>query len=197
MSDFEDCGLGRNRFAPVSLVFGTGPCCRPSFLSGEDRDEENYGFAAAAAVLFGASAFASPLTSAANVRSGPSPKWPVIGQLPAGVDVTVLDCGGGWKRDWCQIQAGNVKGFVAAGVLGTQGNKVDIAPVTTNNNIAIYEGPGVNYKILGSIPENTTVNIGSCIYGWGETTWCKVNYGGKKGYALQSELQRQNSLFPM
>lgn len=155
------------------------------------------GLAAAAAVLFGASAFASPLTSAANVRSGPSPKWPVIGQLPAGVDVTVLDCGGGWKRDWCQIQAGNVKGFVAAGVLGTQGRNVVVAPVTTNNDVAIYKGPGVNYKILGSIPENTTVNIGSCVYGWGETTWCKVNYGGKKGYALQSELQRQNSLFPM
>jgi len=74
---------------------------------------------------------------------------------------------------------------------------VVVAPVTTNNDVAIYKGPGVNYKILGSIPENTTVNIGSCVYGWGETTWCKVNYGGKKGYALQSELQRQNSLFPM
>ena len=112
-------------------------------------------------------------------------------------DVTVLDCGGGWKRDWCQVQAGNVKGFVAAGVLGTQGNNVEVAPVTTNNDVAIYKGPGVNYKILGSIPENTTVNIGACVYGWGETTWCKVNYGGKNGYALQSELQRQNSLFPM
>ena len=152
------------------------------------------GFAAAAAVLFGASAFASPLTSAANVRSGPSPKWPVIGQLPAGVDVTVLDCGGGWKRDWCQIQAGNVKGFVAAGVLGTQGNNVDVAPVTTNNDVAIYKGPGVNYKILGSIPENTTVNIGSCVHGLGRDDLVQGELRRKKG--LRSAIRAAASELP-
>ncbi|MGD9540003.1 SH3 domain-containing protein [Methylocystis sp.] len=155
------------------------------------------GFAAAAAVLFGSAAFANPVTSPANVRSGPGPKWRVIASLPAGTDVTVIDCGAGWKRGWCEIQAGAVHGFVAAGVLGTQGNNVLVAPVVTNNDVAIYRGPGVNYKIIGMIPENQTVNQGACVYGWGETVWCKVTYGGKSGYAIQSELQRQNSLFPM
>lgn len=156
-----------------------------------------FAFTAAAVVLCGASAIAAPLNSPANVRSGPSPKWPVIATIPAGTDVQVLNCGGGWKRDWCQVQAGNVKGFVAAGVLGTQGNNVEVAPVTTNNEVAIYKGPGVKYKIIGKIPENTTVNKGACVYGWGETSWCTVNYNGKVGYVLESELQRQNALFPM
>lgn len=155
------------------------------------------GFAAAAAVLFGGAAFADPVTSPANVRSGPSPKWPVIASLPAGADVTVIDCGAGWKRDWCEVQAGPVHGFVAAGVLGTQGDNVLIAPVVTNNDVAIYKGPGVNYKIIGSIPENQTVNMGACVAGNGGVTWCKVTYGRKSGYSIQSELQRQNSLFPM
>ncbi|MGJ0395663.1 MAG: SH3 domain-containing protein [Methylocystis sp.] len=154
-------------------------------------------FAAAAAVLFGGAAFADPVTSPANVRSGPSPKWRVIATLPAGTDVTVIDCGAGWKRDWCEIQAGPVHGFVAAGVLGTQGNNVLIAPVVTNNDVAIYKGPGVNFKIIGSIPENQTVNMGGCVAGNGGVTWCKVTFGGKTGYSIQSELQRQNSLFPM
>jgi uncharacterized protein YraI len=68
-----------------------------------------------------------------------------------------------------------MEGFVAAGVLGTQGNNAVVAPVTTNNDVAIYKAPGDNYKILGSIPENTTVNIGGGVLGWGERTWCKVN----------------------
>jgi uncharacterized protein YraI len=152
---------------------------------------------AAAAVLFGSSAFADPVTSPANVRSGPSPKWPVVATLPAGTDVTVVDCGAGWKRDWCEVQAGSVHGFVAAGVLGTQGNNVLIAPVVTNNQVAIYKGPGVNYKIIGNIPENQTVNQGACYQGTGGVIWCQVNYGGKSGYAIQSELQRQNALFPL
>ena len=155
------------------------------------------GFAVAAAVLFGGSSFADPVTSPANVRSGPSPKWPVVATLPAGTDVMVVDCGAGWKRDWCEVQAGSVHGFVAAGVLGTQGNNVLIAPVVTNNQVAIYKGPGVNYKIIGNIPENQTVNQGACVQGTGGVVWCQVNYGGKSGYAIQSELQRQNALFPL
>jgi uncharacterized protein YraI len=131
------------------------------------------------------------------VRSGPSPKWPVIAQLPAGTDVTVLDCGGGWKRDWCQVQAGDVKGFVAAGVLAGQGNKVVVAPVVTNTDVNMYKGPGPSYKVVGKIPENTTVNQGGCVYGWGPTRWCKVNSGGRVGYVLENQLTRQDAIFPM
>lgn len=154
-------------------------------------------FATAAAVLFSASAFADPIASPANVRSGPSPKWPVIASLPAGTDVQVIDCGGGWKRDWCRVQAGNVKGFVAAGVLGTRGRNVVVATVQTNTDVNLYKGPGPKYRVLAKIPENTTVNQGACVYGWGETSWCAVNYNGLVGYVLQSQLQRQNAIFPM
>lgn len=153
--------------------------------------------ATALACAMSAAAIAAPITSPAMVRSGPSPKWPVIAQLPAGTDVTVLDCGGGWKRDWCQVQAGDVKGFVAAGVLAGAGKNVEVAPVITNTDVNLYKGPGPKYKVLGQIPENTTVNLGGCVYGWGTTRWCQVNHAGKVGYVLENQLSRQNALFPM
>ena len=151
----------------------------------------------AVACAISASAIAAPINSPATVRSGPSPKWPVIAQLPAGTDVTVLDCGGGWKRDWCQVQAGDVKGFVAAGVLAGSGDNVIVAPVMTNTSVNMYRGPGPSYKVVGRIPENTTVNQGGCVYGWGPTRWCKVNSGGRVGYVLENQLTRQDAIFPM
>ncbi|MEF3367692.1 SH3 domain-containing protein [Methylocystis sp. 9N] len=156
-----------------------------------------FAIVAAAGVLCGASAFADPITSPANVRSGPSPKWRVIASLPEGTDVQVIDCGAGWQRDWCEIQAGKVHGFVAAGVLGTVGNNVIVAPVQTNTDVNLYKGPGPNYRVLAKIPENTTVNQGACVPGWGETTWCVVNHAGIVGYVLESQLTRVGSLFPM
>ncbi len=147
--------------------------------------------------LAASAALAAPVTSAATVRSGPSAKWPVIATLPAGTDVTVLNCGGGWKRDWCRVQAGGVKGFVDAGVLAGEGNNVVVAAVVTNNDVNMYKGPGPSYRVVGKIPENTTVNQGSCVYGWGTTRWCQVNHAGKIGYVLELELSRQNALFPM
>ncbi|WP_424362284.1 SH3 domain-containing protein [Methylocystis parvus] len=153
--------------------------------------------AACAAAFTATAALAAPVTSPATVRSGPTKKWPVIATLPAGTDVTVVDCGGGWKRDWCHIRAGAIDGYVAAGVLAGDGNNVEVAPVVTNNDVNMYKGPGPSYRVVGTIPENTIVNQGACIYGWGETRWCKVNHAGKIGYVLESQLSRQNALFPM
>lgn len=149
------------------------------------------------ALLAGAlPASAGTLASPANVRSGPTTKYPVIAQIPAGTDVEVLNCGGGWKRDWCQIKSGGTTGFVAANTLAPDGNNnVEVAPVVTTAQANLHKGPGPNYKILGVVPGGATVNKGACTSGWART-WCQVNYNGQVGYVLAELLERQGALFP-
>lgn len=149
-------------------------------------------------LAFAASAaLAAPVTSPANVRSGPSAKWPVIATIPAGADVQVLNCGGGWKRDWCRVAYGQTTGYVAAGVLAPSGaNNVVIAPVVTTELANLYAGPGTKYPVISAIPGGATVNKGGCVGGW-QTSWCQVNFNGKSGYMMENLLQRENALFPM
>lgn len=135
---------------------------------------------------------ASPVTSPANVRSGPSPKWPVIATIPAGADVQVLQCGGGWKRDWCQVSYGQIKGFVGAGVLAPSGNNVVVAPVVTTALANLYKGPGTKFPVIAAVPGGVTVSKGAC-----SASWCQVNYDGKVGYMMENLLQREGALFPM
>ncbi|WP_442753790.1 SH3 domain-containing protein [Methylocystis sp. JAN1] len=154
-------------------------------------------FAALSTAVTAGAALAAPVTSPANVRSGPSAKWPVIAVIPAGADVRVLNCGGGWKRDWCRVAYGQTKGYVAAGVLAPSGaNNVVVAPVVTTELANIYKGPGVNYPVVAVAPGGATVNKGGCVPGW-QTHWCQVNYNGKVGYMMENLLEREGSLFPM
>lgn len=153
--------------------------------------------AAALAMGFATAAVAAPVTSPATVRSGPSKKWPVIATIPAGADVQVLDCGGGWKRDWCQVRYGATTGFVAAGVLAPSGrSNVVVAPVQTLDDAKIYSGPSPKYRVIGVAPAGVVVNKGACIYGW-RGSWCQINHAGKVGYVMEGLLQREGALFPM
>ncbi|WP_363348677.1 SH3 domain-containing protein [Methylocystis echinoides] len=155
-----------------------------------------FGLAFLSAALAAAAALAAPVTSPANVRLGPSPKLPVIATIPAGADVQVLDCGGGWRRDWCKVAYGKVKGYVAAGVLAPSGNDVVVAPVVTTELANLYKGPGVKWAVIGPVPGGSTVNKGACVPGW-QARWCIVNYNGQVGYMMENLLERQGALFPM
>lgn len=152
--------------------------------------------AALPAAFAASAALAAPVSSPANVRSGPSTKWPVVATIPAGADVTVLNCGGGWRRDWCKVAYGATKGYVAAGALAPSGNNVVVAPVVTTELANLYKGPGVRYPVIAAVPGGATVNQGGCVAGW-QTRWCQVNYDGKVGYMMENLLQRQGALFPM
>ncbi|GLI92974.1 SH3 domain-containing protein [Methylocystis echinoides] len=152
--------------------------------------------AAVPAAFLATAAFAAPVSSPANLRSGPYPRSPVIATIPAGADVTVLNCGGGWRRDWCKVAYGQTKGYVAAGVLAPSGNNVIIAPVVTTELANLYKGPGVKYPVIEAVPGGARVNKGGCVAGW-QTRWCQVNYDGKVGYMMENLLQREGELFPM
>lgn len=71
--------------------------------------------AATATVVFvPAAAFAAAMTATTNANVRASPGGPVVGVLPRGTTVEVLDCGGGW----CELEAG---GFVSSSLLRSGG----------------------------------------------------------------------------
>ncbi len=147
----------------------------------------------AAAVTSAASA--SPLTSPANVRSGPGPRWPVVAQLPAGADVDVMGCYSGWEAGWCQVRRGPVTGYVNAGVLAPSGSSnVIVAPIVTNDLANLRQGPGKNWPSIAVIPPSTPVNVAYCSKGW-LFGWCKVAYGGQTGFVNSVLLQRQGAVY--
>lgn len=141
------------------------------------------------------SAFAHSVTSPANVRSGPSPKWPVVAVIPAGGEVDVLNCGQGWRRAWCEVKYGDVRGFVNAGTLAPSGrNDVIVAPVVTNDLANLRKGPGSNWSVLTVIPASTPVNVHYCSNTW-HGDWCKVSFAGLTGFVHGALLERQGALF--
>lgn len=143
------------------------------------------------------SAFAESIISPAYMRSGPNAKLPAIAVIPAGADVQVMNCYGGWRRDWCQVNYNGVTGFVSAGVLAASGKSdVIVAPVVTNELGNMYKGPGTNYKVIMAVPGGATVNKGTCVAGW-QTNWCQVHYNGRVGYMMEGLLSRQGAFFPM
>lgn len=64
-------------------------------------------------------------------------------------------------------------GTSGSGSSGTTTGKY-IVKVTSLN---VRSGAGTNYKIIGSVKKNTTVNVTSVTKGWG-----KINHNGKDGY---------------
>ena len=74
---------------------------------------------AVGALLLGASAAsAEVVVRDLNLRTGPGPQFPIIGTMPAGAQVGVLGCDGGWCR--VQVPSGP-QGFASASYLAPDG----------------------------------------------------------------------------
>jgi uncharacterized protein YraI len=137
---------------------------------------------------------ANPITSPANVRSGPGTAWPVISVAPAGAEVDVLTCGTGWNHRWCQVDYGGMKGYVNAAALAGVGANVVIAPVVTTDLANLRTRPSLFSSVVEVIPGGETVNVLHCRSGMGRG-WCHVAYEDKTGYVRGGLLHRQ-VMFP-
>lgn len=151
--------------------------------------------AATLAVSTGVAA-ARPLvmSDVADLRSGPGRKWPVIAQIPAQAKVTLINCGPGWRRDWCHVRFGQKKGYVAAATLAPTGRSVIVAPLVTRDIANLRSGPGADWSVIATIPPETKVNSSGCPRGW-YNKWCKVRYEGKSGYVNRALLKRAGAVF--
>lgn len=142
----------------------------------------------------GSAAYAHSVVSPAALRKGPGAKWPVVAEVPAGASINVINCGPGWKTDWCHIQYGSAHGYVVASTLAPSGHDVIVAPVVTTDLANVRQGPGANWRVLGTIPPGEAVDSAGCINGWW-TGWCRVRYGGLHGFVRAALLTRHDALF--
>jgi uncharacterized protein YraI len=146
------------------------------------------GLAAAAALAASPGAYSASV-SAANLRSGPGPAWPVKGSIPAGTKVVVLNCGPGWSYSWCHVQAGRIKGYIHASALTPSGRKnVMVAPVVTTSAADLHRSPSLFSSVVAVVPAGAAVNLIRCKKGGG---WCQVGYGRRTGYVRGGLLARK------
>jgi uncharacterized protein YraI len=148
------------------------------------------GSAAALTILaLSAAANAAEIASPVNVRSGPGGKWPVVAVLPAGTDLQVLTCGSGSHYHWCQVAAGDVRGWVHSAALGVVDGQVNVAGVVTTDAANMHAAPRIFSAVIATIPAGDTVDVLHCRSGLGYG-WCKVAYGGAVGYVRGGLLTR-------
>jgi uncharacterized protein YraI len=141
-------------------------------------------------------AHAAAVMSPANVRTGPGTSWPVVGSIPAGTDVQVLNCNEGWRHSWCQVRFGDQTGYVNASVLAASGrSNVVVAPVVTTDAANLRTRASLFSSVIEVIPGGETVNVLRCRSGLGNG-WCHVAYGGRTGYVRGGLLSRQGSIIP-
>jgi len=145
--------------------------------------------AALGGLALSAAANAAEVASPVNVRSGPGTNWPVVATIPAGTNVQILSCATGWRWRWCQVQAGDVKGYVHQAVLGVSRGHVDVAGVVTTDATALHRTPRIISRVIATIPAGATVNVLHCGSRLG-SGWCKVAYGGAVGFVRGGLLAR-------
>ncbi|MEK4035212.1 SH3 domain-containing protein [Methylocystis sp. IM3] len=149
--------------------------------------------AAFAVVLSGSSAIADTLASIATIHKGPGNSYPVLGRIPVGGEVDVVNCNAGWKANWCHVKYQGIDGFVNANTLAPSGNDVIVAPIVTNNAAYMRSGPGQSYSVVGVLTPNSQVDVKKCTTTWLQG-WCKVDFDGLEGWVHGSLLQRQGAL---
>jgi uncharacterized protein YraI len=150
-------------------------------------------FAALAACLSGSSALGDTLPSNATIHKGPGNSFPVLGKIPVGADVNVVNCNPGWKHNWCHVHYQGVDGYINANTLAPSGNNVIIAPIVTNDAAYMRSGPGQSHSIVGVLTPNSQVTVKKCTVSWLQG-WCRVDFDGLDGWVHGSLLQRKGAL---
>ncbi len=133
--------------------------------------------------------YSEPLHRKATMRAGPGPNWTAIGEIPAGGELEIMNCGPGWGRDWCHVRWENAEGYIPATSLGPSLNQA-IKPVVTADVVTLRKGPGSRFKQIGTIPSGTNVGSSYCAKGW-QSGWCPVYFKGETGFVKADSLLRQ------
>ena len=154
------------------------------------------GVVALAGCAISLSASAHSIINPAAMRQGPGMKWPVIAEIPVGADVDFVNCGPGWKHNWCHVKYNGFDGYVNANTLApsASGNNVAIAPIVTADAAYMRKGPGTNWPVVGILTPGSEVSVSQCINGW-LSGWCRVSFDGSDGWIHGSLLKRQGALF--
>ena len=94
------------------------------------------GVAGALCLSGGASAQQAAFTNApVDVFAGPAPDYPVVSQLPQGIQVTVYGCVAGYS--WCDVAVPNLRGWIDASTLSYPYQGANVPIVTYGATIGV------------------------------------------------------------
>jgi len=131
-------------------------------------------------------------TNSLNVRSEPSKKSEVIGALPEGTIVNVLDI----QFDWAKINYNGKTGWIASYFLYKSTNKVNSFVSVTADSVRLRSGPGTNYPISGFARYGDTFSVIETKGDWknirlnnGQTAWIA-------GWLVSSNQDHTNAINP-
>ena len=122
-------------------------------------------------------------TANLNMRTGPGTSYGVVTVIPKGAQVSVS----GYSGDWAQVSYGGKNGYAHGSYLK---NPAAVVRYTTGN-LNMRSGPGTSYSVILVIPKGAEVAVLDS-----SSTWYKVSYGGKTGYASSSYLSSSPSAPP-
>lgn len=114
-------------------------------------------------------------TANLNMRTGPGTGYAVITVIPKGSQVTV----NGYSGDWAKVTYSGKNGYAHSSYLKNESSTVRY----TTANLNMRTGPGTSYAVILVIPKGAEVTVTDT-----SSTWYKVSYGGKSGYASSSYL---------
>ena len=118
-----------------------------------------FSFAVGALLLSAGAVSAATVTDNLNLRSGPGISHNVIGAIPAGSDVRVLNC----SRSWCRVAFNDTTGFASRRFISSGGPVYAASPAT--GVVAPSFGYGYGYAQTRS--SSWAPNPGIGYGGWG------------------------------
>ena len=122
-------------------------------------------------------------TANLNMRTGPGTSYGVITVIPKGAQVSVS----GYSGDWAKVTYSGKNGYAHSSYLKNPAASVRY----TTANLNMRSGPGTSYSVILVIPKGAEVSVLDS-----SSTWFKVSYGGKTGYASSSYLTSSPSAPP-
>ena len=121
-----------------------------------------FSFAVGALLLSAGAVSAATLTDNLNLRNGPGLRYDVIGAVPAGSDVRVMNCVG----SWCRVAWNDTQGYLSRRFISRGGPVYAASPTT--DYIAPRYGYGYGYGYAQTQSSSWAPNPGM---GYGGGWW--------------------------
>lgn len=138
-------------------------------------------------------------TTGMPVRSGPSLFTGMVGRLERGETIPLANCTD--DGNWCHVVRPGLDGWVPAGFIQITDLPSAPAPrpsapsveVKTTAASALREGPGEQYRIVGMVPADQTVQLERCTR---SGDWCQINRSGVSGWMSARVLEMPQATAP-
>lgn len=126
-----------------------------------------------------------------NVRSGPSTRYRILGELAYNADgVRVSQC---LSNGWCLVEYGCIRGYVSGKFLkqGLGGHTSSpyagfyrVVDHPMDSKLNVRSGPGTKYGVVAELPPTATgVKVTDCHDVGMRFRWCNLSWGDISGWA--------------